>query len=101
MAELPRPTPESRVLELTRQLAEDYHSIPLPEVGRVVRDAAATTIGPDGRWDGTAEGLPAVMAVIEALSRDELDELASGVSPAPTAPAPRGARRSGPRRGAA
>lgn len=106
MPGLRRATPSRLVLDLTQQLAEDYDSIPLPTVTRIVRDAVATTTGPAGRSDAKAEGVPAVIATIEHLAREDLDRLRAesatdgGLTPAPTAPAPRERRPSGPRRGA-
>ena len=58
---LRRPTPSKQVIDLTRKLAEDYDSIPLPEVSRAVQEAAAATTGPDGKWAGTREGIPAIV----------------------------------------
>jgi hypothetical protein len=101
MAVLRRRTPDSRILELARQLAEDYHAIPLPVVARVVSDAAIVVIGADGHWQGRLEGLPAVLSVIEALSREELDATGGSVTRAPADRAPRATRPSGPRLGAA
>ena len=34
-----RASAATRVIDLTRQLAEDYSSVPLPEVSRAVREA--------------------------------------------------------------
>jgi hypothetical protein len=100
MPELRRPTPSTLVPELTRRLAEDYHSLPLPEVSRVVREAFASVAGPDGRWEGTPEGIPAAMAVIEQVAREDLDQR-SAPTPAPDGRGPRAGRRSERRRGAA
>jgi hypothetical protein len=106
MPGLSRAKPSGLVLDLTKRLAEDYASIPLPEVTRIVRDAVATTTGPDGRLDANAEGLRAVIAVIEHLAREDLDQLTAqratidDVTPAPAAVAPREAGPSGPRQGA-
>lgn len=107
MPGLRRAAPSRLVLELTQQLAEDYDSIPLPEVNRVVRDAVATTTGPDGRLDANAEGMTAVIAVIEHLAREDLDQLQAEaakreiVTPGPADPAPEEPDPSGPRQGAA
>jgi hypothetical protein len=106
MPGLRRAKPIGLVLDLTKALAEEYASIPLPEVSRIVGDAVATTAGPDGRLDATAEGMPAVIAVIEHLAREDLDQLsaqrggAAAITPAPAAPAPRAAGPSGRRQGA-
>jgi hypothetical protein len=48
-----------------------------------------------------AEGIPAVIAVIEHLAREDLDQLRGAVTPAPVARARREPRRSGQRRGVA
>jgi hypothetical protein len=107
MPGLRRPTPRSLVLDLTKQLAEDYDSIPLPTVTRVVRDAVATTTGPDGQWDVKPEGIPAVITVIEHLAREDLEQLRAergpdaNVKPAASGRAPRATRPRGPRRGVA
>jgi hypothetical protein len=105
MPGLRRPTPAKHVLDLTRRLAEEYDAIPLPEVSRIVQDAVSATTGPNGKWDGTPEGIPAIVEVIEILAREDLDAPTrtqpAVVTPAPAAPAPRAARRSGRRRGAA
>jgi hypothetical protein len=65
-----RQSPGSRVLDLTRRLAEEYASVPLPAVRRAVRDAA-DLVG----WaaDGSAERL----ALLERLARVELGSLTS------------------------
>jgi hypothetical protein len=107
MPGLRRPTPSSLVLDLTKQLAEEYDSIPLPAVSRVVRDAVATTTGPDGEWAVKPEGIAAVIVVIEHLAREDLDQLRAergsddSVRRAATGRAPREARPRKPRRGAA
>lgn len=106
MPGLRRAAPSRLVLDLTKRLAEDYDSVPLSTVTRVVRDAVTTTTGPEGRLDAKAEGIPAVIAVIEHLAREDLDQLRTAqgqprpVKPATAAPTPRAARRSAPRRGA-
>jgi hypothetical protein len=101
MPGLRRATPSRLVLKLTQQLAEEYDSIPLPKVTQVVRDAVSATAGPGGQLEAKAEGVPTVIAVIEHLAREDLDALRTEVKPAKAGRAPRGARRSGPRRGAA
>jgi hypothetical protein len=78
MSGLPRPTPAKAIIELARRLAEDYDSVPLPEVSRAVHDAALVTNAPGEDWAGTAEGIPAIIDVIEALAREDLDEMAAG-----------------------
>ncbi len=90
MPGLRRATPDRLVLELTQRLAEDYASIPLRTVTRAVREAVDTTAGPDGKLDPKAEGIPAVIAVIEQLAREDLDQVgaarpaSSTATPAPT-----------------
>jgi hypothetical protein len=96
-----RATPSGLVLKLTQQLAEEYDSIPLPTVTRVVREAVSATAGPGGQLDAKAEGVPTVIAVIEHLAREDLDALTAELKPGKAGQAPRGARRNGPRRGAA
>lgn len=95
MSGLHRPTPARRVRELARRLAEEYVTIPLPEISRVVYEAEGTVMGPDGHWYGTPEGIPAVIEVIELVAREELDARinAPAVTPEPDDEAPRGAMR--------
>jgi hypothetical protein len=100
MPGLRRAAPSRRILELTQRLAEDYDSVPLPEVTRIVRDAVLTTTGPEGRLDAKAEGIPAVIAVIEHLAREDLDQLRDAVKPAKAGRGRAAARPSGRRRGA-
>jgi hypothetical protein len=109
---LHRRSPKRLVLELTRALAEDYETVPLAEVSRVVQQAVDTAVGPDGEWAGTPAGVTALVAVIEHLAREDLDQAradrptsakvppAPKVRPAPTARGQRAARRSEPRRDA-
>jgi len=99
MSVLRRPTPANQILELARRLAEEYPSIPLPEVSRVVRDAAAASIDSAGGWSGTAEGIPAIIEVIELVAREDLDWLHAELRPAPAALTQRAGRRNGPRQG--
>jgi hypothetical protein len=73
MSRLLRPTPDTHLLDLTRRLAEDYYSIPLTEVSRVVREAAATATGGED-WSGTPQGIPDFVAVIDYVAREDLDE---------------------------
>lgn len=86
MSTLSRLSPDARVLELTRQLAEDYHRVPLPEVSRIVREAATVVMGHDD-WSGTNEGLPALVAVIEEVARADLEALGAGGQPTGASPA--------------
>jgi hypothetical protein len=101
MPGLRRAAPSRLVLKLTQQLAEEYDSIPLSTVTRVVRDAVTTTTGPSGQLDAKAAGIPTVIAVIEHLAREDLDALRPEVTPAKAGRAPRASRQSGPRQGAA
>jgi hypothetical protein len=73
MPRLSRPSPDTQILDLTRRLAEDYYSIPLPEVSRVVREATDTATGGEG-WTGTPQGIPDILAVIDYVAREDLDE---------------------------
>lgn len=123
MPVLPRPTPTEKVRELTRRLAEDYATVPLPEIARIVKEAAATATG-EGEWTGTADGLTWFVEVIEQVAREDLDALGptacadtppapspgagpgvtpsrARVRPGATGSAPREARRNGQQRGAA
>jgi hypothetical protein len=102
MSGLHRPTPARRVRELARRLAEEYVTVPLPEVSRVVYEAEATVVGPDRHFAGTPEGIPAVIEVIELVAREELDSRhgQTAVTPMPDDQAPRGALRRGSPRGA-
>jgi hypothetical protein len=61
----------SRVLDLTRRLAEEYDGVPLREVRRAVREAAELVAA--ARTD-TAESL----TLIERIARDELSGLRAG-----------------------
>lgn len=101
MSGLHRPTPDAQVIELTKRLAEDYPSIPLPEVSRVVKDAVATVIGDTG-WAGTPAGIPAIVDVIELLAREDLDAVsrASGLTGASAGRARRATAQRGRRRAA-
>jgi hypothetical protein len=65
-----RASPGSRVLDLTRRLAEEYAGVPLPEVRRAVRDAAELVA-----W--AADGSPETLALLERLARVELANLAA------------------------
>jgi hypothetical protein len=73
MPGLRRPTPDSGILDLTRRLAEEYVSIPLPAISRVVQDAVTATTGPNGQWGGTREGIPTFVEVVEILAREDLE----------------------------
>jgi hypothetical protein len=73
MPGLRRPTPDSSILDLTRRLGEEYDSIPLPEISRVVHEAVSAATGPGGMWGGTREGIPTFVEVVEVLAREELE----------------------------
>jgi hypothetical protein len=77
MSRLLRPDTDTQILDLTRRLAEDYYSLPLTEVSRLVREAADTATG-GGGFSGTPQGIPELIAVIEHVAREELDEARQG-----------------------
>jgi hypothetical protein len=58
----------SRVLDLTRALAEEYPAVPLPAVRSAVREAAEL-VG----W--AADGTEETLALVERLARVELVSL--------------------------
>jgi hypothetical protein len=70
-----RASARSRILDLTRRLAEEYASVPLPAVGSAVSDAAELV---DWAADGSAETL----VLLERLARVELGNLTSTAQPA-------------------
>jgi hypothetical protein len=104
MPGLRRPPPGKLILELTRALAEDYDTVPLTEVSRIVKDAVTTATGPDGGTATKAAGIPTLIAVIEYLAREDLDristETAGAARTSPAGPTPPATRPSGPRRAA-
>jgi len=63
-----RPNPLALVLDLTRQLAEEFDSVPIPMVTRTVRSAteAAQLFGED---------IAASLDTIERISREDLAAL--------------------------
>ena len=65
MTVLRRPSPAARLLDLTRLLAEDYDSVPLPIVTRAVQEAASL-VRPSKKADGSS------VALVERLAREEL-----------------------------
>jgi hypothetical protein len=73
---LRRCTPARRILELTRQLAEDYDCVPLPEVSRVVRQAAAAAAAPRDSGGSDLNSV-AVVQLVEQNARGELDLIAT------------------------
>jgi hypothetical protein len=60
-----RPNPLALVLDLTRQLAEEFDSVPIPMVTRTVRSAAeaAQLFGED---------ISSSLATIERIAREDL-----------------------------
>jgi hypothetical protein len=72
MPGLRRRSPTSLLPDVSRRLAEEFPGIPLPDVARVVQDAAATVIGADGEWAGTPQGVTPVVEVIEHVAREDL-----------------------------
>jgi hypothetical protein len=70
MPRLARPTTASLVIELTRRLAEDYDDVPLPEVSRVVKRAAADTLTIDDQTP--PEQVEQALVEIERRARDAL-----------------------------
>jgi hypothetical protein len=75
VATIRRASPELRVLDLTRALAEEYVAVTLPEVRRAVREAA-DLVG----WG--ADGSEETLGLIERLARVELVSLAAAAQPA-------------------
>lgn len=72
MCALARPTPVTLVIGLTRQLAEDYPDVPLTEVSKVVKKAAADTLTITD--DTPADQVEQALVDIERLARDQLAE---------------------------
>jgi hypothetical protein len=70
VATIRRASPDSRVLDLTRALAEEYAAVSLTEVRRAVREAAELT-----GW--AADGDEETFALIDRLARIELVSLAA------------------------
>jgi hypothetical protein len=62
---------------LSRRLAEEFPGVPLPDVARIVQEAAATVIGADGEWAGTPQGVTPAVEVIEHVAREDLITLVS------------------------
>lgn len=60
-----RPNPLSLLLDLTRRLAEEFHTVPIPMVTRVVKSAAEATqlFGDD---------VAASLGTIEKIAREDL-----------------------------
>jgi hypothetical protein len=70
MSQLARPTAATLVIDLSRRLAEDYPDVPLAEVSRVVkRAAAASLLVADST---SADELASAFAVIERRARNSL-----------------------------
>jgi hypothetical protein len=60
-----RPSPLSLLLDLTRRLAEEFHTVPIPMVTRVVKSAAEAT-----RLFG--DDVAASLGTIEQIARQDL-----------------------------
>lgn len=67
MTLLRRPSAASRILDLTRELAEEYDSVPLPAVSETVRRAA-------GVIDLSDRDAAVSVAVVERRARHELSD---------------------------
>lgn len=69
-----RPPVVTLVLDLTRRLAEEFHTVPIPTVTRVVRSAvdAVTLLTAD---------LPSSLGTVEQLARQELAALDDAMTP--------------------
>jgi hypothetical protein len=65
---LARRTTDTRVHDLIARLAEEYPAVPLPEVARVVRQAAGPRLD-SGRQTG---GVDQAMRRVERTARQEL-----------------------------
>lgn len=103
MSGLHRSTLTEQIHELARRLAEDYPTIPLPEVSRVVQAATDRTLRAD---QPPVASCANVLDEVEALARERLDEMRVAerghrVTPERDGQGPSAARRSAPRRGAA
>jgi len=70
MCALARPTPVTLIIELTRRLAEDYDDVPLTEVSRVVKRAAAVTMTIDDQT--STDQVEQALVEIERRARDAL-----------------------------
>jgi hypothetical protein len=70
MCAMARPTPVSLVIGLTQRLAEDYSDIPLTEVSRVVKRAAADTLTIDDQTP--ADQVEQALVEIERNARHRL-----------------------------
>ena len=72
MTTLRRASVGARILDLTQRLAEDYDAIPLPEVSRVVQEAAAATSRVAAE-STSAAGINIRLEQIERIARGDLD----------------------------
>jgi hypothetical protein len=70
MCALARPTAAPLVIDLSRRLAEDYPDVPLSEVSRVVKRAAAASLPVADSTSSTE--LESAFAVIERRARNSL-----------------------------
>ena len=70
MSQLARPTAATLVIDLSRRLAEEYSDVPLAEVSRVVKRAAAASLLVA---DSTStDELASAFAIIERRARNSL-----------------------------
>jgi hypothetical protein len=60
-----RPNPQALLLDLTRRLAEDFHTLPIPAVSAAVQSAVNAT---ELFGDGVVES----MQTIEQIAREDL-----------------------------
>ena len=65
MSVVRRPNPLALVLDLTRRLAEEFDSVPIPMVTRTVRSAADAT-------QLFGEDVPSSLETIERIAREDL-----------------------------
>ena len=71
-----RPKPLTLVLDLTRNLAEEFDTVPIPTVTKVVREAVAATAP-------AADDIPGALGHIERIVRERLTVLAAGANAVP------------------
>lgn len=93
----------TRVRDLTQRLAEDYDTIPLPEVSRVVRQAAESISSMElvNQARG-GDGIQTLVARIEGVARKDLDWVRAGrLTPGSGRPAPAATHPNARHRGAA
>jgi hypothetical protein len=73
MTVLRRSAASRQILALAQRLAEDYESIPLPEVSRIVQDATTAAVASAGPLAKRPAGMATLLADVEQLARRELD----------------------------